>query len=186
MICVNQVGVRFYDETKDQFGNAAAVLEASKDYKQDNWRNAANIKWDPMGYLPAAMGLNGGTGPGGGPIWAIFDAAAVQREKWSVAPPWVDREAGFFFSADTIAGLAAASKNKYLKKPMSGQALQETVARYNSFVERARTRISTNPLPSTKSRRLRSTPAGPRRLLMIPAPACASTRTSRCRTSGAR
>jgi succinate dehydrogenase/fumarate reductase flavoprotein subunit len=88
-----------------------------------------------MGYLPAAMSLNGGTGPGGGPIWCIFDAAAVQREKLTVAPPYVDREAGFFFSADTIAELAAAIKNKYQKNPMPAQALQETVARYNSFVD---------------------------------------------------
>jgi succinate dehydrogenase/fumarate reductase flavoprotein subunit len=134
-ICVNQVGMRFYDETKGAFGNAAATLEAGPNYKQNDYHSAANNKWDPMGYLPAAMSLNGGTGPGGGPIWAIFDAAAVQREKLTVAPPWVDREAGFFFSADTIAGLAAAIRNKYQKNPMPAQALQETVARYNSFVD---------------------------------------------------
>ena len=34
------------------------------------------------------MGLNGGTGNGGGPIWTIFDADAVPREKWTVAPPY--------------------------------------------------------------------------------------------------
>ena len=151
MICVNQVGARFYDETKGAFGNAAASLEANHNYQQNNWRNAGNNKWDPMGYLPAAMGLNGGTGPGGGPIWAIFDADAVTREKWNVAPPNVDREAGFFFSADTIAGLAAAlSKNKYMKKPMSGQALQETVARYNSFVEKGVDLDFDRPKPQNK------------------------------------
>ncbi|MGA9626559.1 MAG: FAD-binding protein, partial [Bryobacteraceae bacterium] len=135
VICVNQVGLRFYDETKGPFGNAAATLETGPNYKQNDFHSAANIKWDPMGYLPAAMSVNGGTGPGGGPIWCIFDAAAVQREKLTVAPPYVDREAGFFFSADTIAGLAAAIKNKYQKNPMPAQALQETVARYNSFVD---------------------------------------------------
>ena len=135
VICVNQVGMRFYDETKGAFGNAAAMGEANPNYKPNDWRNAANIKFDPSGYLPAAMSLNGGTGPGGGPIWCIFDAAAVEREKFTVAPPYVDREAGFFFSADTIAGLAAAIKNKYQKNPMPAQALQETVARYNSFVD---------------------------------------------------
>ncbi len=92
MICVNQVGVRFYDETKGAFGNAAASLDANQNYVQNNWRNAANNKWDPMGYLPAAMGLNGGTGPGGGPIWAIFDADAVTRENgpWP-RPMWIGR-----------------------------------------------------------------------------------------------
>jgi len=135
VICVNQVGLRFYDETKGAFGNAAAMGEANPNYKPNDWRNAANIKFDPSGYLPAAMSLNGGTGPGGGPIWCIFDAAAVEREKFTVNPPYVDREAGFFFSADTIAGLAAAIKNKYQKNPMPAQALQETITRYNSFVD---------------------------------------------------
>ena len=151
VICVNQVGVRFYDETKGAFGNAAATLQVSQNYVQNDWRNAANNKWDPMGYLPAAMGLNGGTGPGGGPIWAIFDADAVTREKWNVAPPHVDREACFFFSANTIAELAAAlSKNKYMKKPMSGQALQDTVARYNSFVDKGADEDFDKPAPKYK------------------------------------
>ncbi len=135
VICVNQVGERFYDETKGAFGDAAARLEASE-YKPNDWRNAANVKWDPKGYIPAAMGLNGGTGCGGGPIWAIFDAAGAQREKWTTDKPWVDREGGFFYSADTVAGLAAAlNKNKYMKKPMSAEALQKTIARWNSFVD---------------------------------------------------
>jgi succinate dehydrogenase/fumarate reductase flavoprotein subunit len=151
LICVNQVGVRFYDETKGAFGNAAATLQADQNYQQNSWRNAANNKWDPMGYLPAAMGLNGGTGPGGGPIWAIFDADAVTRETWTVAPPYVDREAGFFFSGNTLAELATAlSSNKYMKKPMSGQALQETVARYNSFVDTGKDADFDKPAPMYK------------------------------------
>ncbi len=36
---------------------------------------------------------------GGGPIWAIFDSAAVECEKWDRNPPNVDIEGGFFFSA---------------------------------------------------------------------------------------
>jgi hypothetical protein len=150
VICVNQVGVRFYDETKGAFGNAAATLETGQSYQQNNWRNVANNKWDPMGYLSAAMGLNGGAGPGGGPIWSIFDAAAVAREKWTVAPPWVDREAGFFFSADTIAGLAAAIKNKYQKNPMPAQALQNSVTRYNSFVDAGADADFDKPAPKHK------------------------------------
>ena len=47
----------------------------------------------------------------------------------------VDTEAGFFFSGNTIAELAANIKNKYQKNPMPAQALQDTVARYNSFVD---------------------------------------------------
>jgi succinate dehydrogenase/fumarate reductase flavoprotein subunit len=151
VICVNQVGVRFYDETKAAFGNAAATLEAGPNYVQNDWRNAANNKWNPMGYLPAAMGLNGGTGPGGGPIWCIFDAEAVQREEWTVEPPYVDRAAGFFFSGNAIAELAAnISKNKYQKNPMPAQALQDTVARYNSFVDKGADADFDKPAPKYK------------------------------------
>ena len=148
-ICVNQVGLRFYDETKGQFNQANYVPD--RKYVQNSWRNAADNKWNPTGYLPAAMGLNGGTGNGGGPIWAIFDADAVTREKWTVEKPWVDREAGFFFSGNTIAELAATlSKNKYMKKPMSGQALQDTVARYNSFVDKGADADFDKPAPKYK------------------------------------
>jgi hypothetical protein len=134
LICVNQVGKRFYSETQGQYPNAHFMPDVK--YTQHDWRNAANNKWNPIGYIPAALGLNGGTGNGGGPIWAIFDADAVAREKWSVEKPYVDREAGFFFSGNTIAELAANIKNKYQKNPISAQALQETVARYNSFVDK--------------------------------------------------
>jgi succinate dehydrogenase/fumarate reductase flavoprotein subunit len=134
VILVNQVGLRFYDETKNQFTSAAATRKLGP-YEHNNWRNAANIKWDPMGFLPAAMSLNGGEGNGGGPIWAIFDAEAVKREGWTPEPPYVDREAGFFFSNDSIAGLAASIRNKYQKKPMPAEALRSTVDRYNSFVD---------------------------------------------------
>jgi hypothetical protein len=79
--------------------------------------------------------LNGGTSNGGGPIWAVFDADAVKREKWTPAPPHVDIEAGFFFTGNTIAELAGKILNKYQSKPIPAQALQDTVARYNSFVD---------------------------------------------------
>jgi len=148
-ICVNQVGLRFYDETKGQFNQANYVPD--RKYVQNDWRNAANNKWNPTGYLPAAMGLNGGTGPGGGPIWCIFDAEAVQREEWTVEPPYVDRAAGFFFSGNAIAELAAnISKNKYQKNPMPAQALQDTVARYNSFVDKGADADFDKPAPKYK------------------------------------
>jgi hypothetical protein len=136
IICVNQVGARFWDETQGQFGNAAAT-GSGEPYKPNDYKNMANNKWDPMGYLPAAMGLNGGTGCGGGPIWAIFDADAVTANKWTVAPPFVDREGGFFYSANTLPELASAlNQNKYMKIKMSGQALQESVARWNGMVDK--------------------------------------------------
>ena len=105
-ILVNQFGQRFWNE-----------LDGSYDFF-----NAA------MGYNGDKTKLNGG-----GPIWAIFDADAVARQKWKPKPPHVDPD-GYFFSADTISELAGRIKNPYQKQPMSGAALQETVNRYNSFV----------------------------------------------------
>jgi len=106
LIFVNQSGRRFWNE-------------ADGSYK---FFNAA------MAYPGDGAKLNGG-----GPIWAIFDAEAVAREKWTPEPPHVDPD-GFFFSADTIGELAGKISNPYQKKPMSGAALQETVNRYNGFV----------------------------------------------------
>ncbi len=106
MIFVNQGGKRFWNEAdgSHQFFDAC------------------------MAYNGDAQKLNGG-----GPIWAIFDAAAVTREKWKPAPPHVDLD-GYFFSADTIGELAGKISNPYQKRPISGDVLQETVNRYNGFV----------------------------------------------------
>jgi len=59
---------------------------------------------------------------------------AVTREKWDPNPPNVDLN-GFFFSADTVAELAGKIKNPYQRQPMSGSVLEQTVAKYNSYVE---------------------------------------------------
>jgi hypothetical protein len=72
---------------------------------------------------------------GGGPIWAIFDADAAAREKWTPAYPWVDTKNGFFFSADSIPALASKIQMKYQRVPMPPANLQDSVARYNSFVD---------------------------------------------------
>ncbi len=150
VILVNQVGLRFYDETKGQFGDPNARGGANQTYVPNDWRNAANIRWNPPNFLPASMGLNGGTGNGGGPIWAIFDADAVVREKWNVEPPYVDRQAGFFFSGSSIAELAARIKNKYQKNAMPADALQNTVTRYNSFVDGGKDADFDKPAPKYK------------------------------------
>ena len=47
---------------------------------------------------------------------------------------------GFFFSADSLAELAEAIVMKYQRVPMPPANLEETVARYNSFVEVGRRR----------------------------------------------
>ena len=63
MIFVNQFGQRFWNEVDGSHKFFAAA----------------------MGYNGDKTKLNGG-----GPIWAIFDADAVAREKWKPEPPHVD------------------------------------------------------------------------------------------------
>jgi len=110
LIMVNQIGKRFWNEIDPSYQ-----------------------------FLNACLGTNGNMSKGqktngGGPIWAIFDSDAVQREGWDPKPPNVDRS-GWFFSADTIAELAGQIENPYQLQKMPAAALEETVARYNSFVE---------------------------------------------------
>jgi succinate dehydrogenase/fumarate reductase flavoprotein subunit len=59
----------------------------------------------------------------------------VTREGWKVTAPYIDEAQGYFFSADTVTELAAKIVNKFQKKPMPPSALQDTVTRYNSFVD---------------------------------------------------
>jgi urocanate reductase len=105
VVHVNQVGLRFVNEAATGF----------------DW-------WNPC------LALNGGSGNGGGPIWAIFDADGAKREEWVCAPPHVDSN-GWFFSGNTLAELAGRIVSKYQKQPIPAAALQDTVARYNSFVD---------------------------------------------------
>lgn len=133
VILVNMLGKRFYDETGGQFiGNDYKSIDP---YVQGSHLNAKNIKYSPNNFLNAALaGIDDGHN-GGGPIWAIFDADAVTREKWNPTPPNVDVDAGFFFSADTVADLAKKIVMKYQRVPMPPAGLEQTVARYNSFVD---------------------------------------------------
>lgn len=110
VILVNQAGQRFWNEVDETYD-----------------------------FVSACMGTNGNLGRsgkanGGGPVWAIFDADAVKREKWDPSPPHVDLS-GWFFSADTVGGLAGKIANQYQRQPIAARALEETVARYNSFVD---------------------------------------------------
>lgn len=138
LILVNQVGKRFYDETKGDVphGNCAGQVAPCTPC---DYRNAEALKFDPTKYnfTHAALAMNEYSEPPDyccGPVWAIFDADAVQREGWKVVPPYVDPD-GYFFSGDTLRALAAAIRNEYQVKPMRGEVLQATVERYNSLVE---------------------------------------------------
>jgi succinate dehydrogenase/fumarate reductase flavoprotein subunit len=132
LILVNQAALRFYDETKGQY--TANNYGDVKPYTPGSYLNAAHEKFDPANFLNAAMAGTGEARNGGGPIWAIFDSDAAKREGWTVTPPYVDTEDGYCFSGNTIEELAANIVNKHQRKPMPADALQNTVAKYNSYV----------------------------------------------------
>ena len=138
LILVNQVGKRFYDETKGDYPHGNVYNEFNP-YTPNDYRNNASIKYNPSKYnfFNAAVAMNEYSKPpdySAGPVWAIFDADAVEREKWKVTPPYVDPD-GYFFSANTLTELAAAIKNPYQARPMDSATLEATVKRYNSFVD---------------------------------------------------
>ncbi|HEY5622416.1 MAG TPA: FAD-dependent oxidoreductase [Gammaproteobacteria bacterium] len=106
-ILVTQDGVRFYDETVDSYDFLAACMAAKDGADKRN---------------------------GGGPIWAIFDSAAVERQGWDPTPPNVDPD-GYFYSAGTIAELARRIENEHQPYPMPAETLEATVARFNAFAD---------------------------------------------------
>jgi succinate dehydrogenase/fumarate reductase flavoprotein subunit len=73
----------------------------------------------------------------------------VAREKWEPRPPHVDPD-GWFFTADTLGGLAGAISSPYQAQPMPAAALEETVARYNAFVDAGRDADFGKPAPAFK------------------------------------
>lgn len=110
LILVNQIGERFWNELDNS-----------------------------MAFVNACLGPNGNLGTdgkanGGGPIWAIFDQAAVERERWVTEPPYVDRD-GWFFSANSIGELASKIVNPYQRRPILPAVLEATVEKYNSYVD---------------------------------------------------
>jgi succinate dehydrogenase/fumarate reductase flavoprotein subunit len=132
VILVNMLGRRFYDETGPRFSHNK--YNAIQPYVHGSYLNAKNAAYAPQNFTNAALAGIGDGHNGGGPIWAIFDAAAVARENWNPTPPNVDVEAGFFFQAETLADLARTIEMRYQRVSMPPRNLEETVARYNAFV----------------------------------------------------
>jgi len=148
VILVNMLGKRFYDETGDQFtANNAKSIDP---YVPGSYLNAANVKYKPNNFINAALSGIGDGYNGGGPIWAIFDTDAVTRERWNLKPPNVDIDAGFFFTANALSELAAKIVIKYQRVPMPPKNLEETVARYNSFVDAGKDEDFGKPAPRYK------------------------------------
>lgn len=132
VVLVNLLGKRFYDETAGNYtSNSYGRIDP---YTQYSHLNLSKTKLAPNGWMAAALAGIGDGHNGGGPIWAIFDADAVRREEWTVAAPHVDSERGFFFSAPTLAELAAKIVMPHQRLPMPPANLEATIARFNSFV----------------------------------------------------
>ena len=113
LIYVNMLGQRFYQEDTRDYNWLAAALGSAILDKDTKMRRVA------------------------GPIWAIFDADQVTRNKWNVSgPPYVDIANGYFFSGSTLAELAGKIVNKFYESyKLPAANLQETVSKYNSFVD---------------------------------------------------
>ena len=139
LILVNMLGARFYDETVGvHLFNADGRADPVFDYL------AAAVS-------SAVIDVDGVKQRAGGPIWAIFDADAVAREKWDPRAPFVDRKNGYFFSADTLEELARQlTRNAYQNIPMAPAALRETVTQYNSYVDLGRDPNFNKPTPRYK------------------------------------
>jgi len=136
VVCVNQVGKRFFDETAGNYPDGTKAGDMNP-YIHGDWRNAMKIEYDPQNYINAALAMNEGSQPphfGGGPVWAICDADAAERMRWEPGPPNTDPL--YFFSADTLAELAGKlTKNPYQTVAMPPENLEATVERYNGFVD---------------------------------------------------
>jgi hypothetical protein len=135
VICVNQVGKRFFDETAGNWPDGTKAGDMDP-YIHGDWRNPKRIEYDPQNYIDAALAMNEGSQPphyGAGPTWAIFDADAVERQEWELGPPNTDPL--YFFSGETLGELAGKlAQNPYQKVPMPAGNLEATVERYNTFV----------------------------------------------------
>ena len=122
VILVNRTGRRFWNEADSRYDFFAAAMAYTGDESKRN---------------------------GGGPIWAIFDHDAVTREEWDPRPPNVDPD-GYFYTADTITELAGRIANPYQSQPILPAVLQETVTRYNAFVDAGTDEDFQKPTPRYK------------------------------------
>ena len=134
VILVNMLGKRFYDETGPQF--TANDYKSIDPYTQGSYLNAKNIKYNPNNFIDAALAGIGDGHNGGGPIWAIFDADAVDARE--MEPDAAERR----YRRRLLL------QRRYPRRPRdedrdeiparadaARRILEETVARYNSFVD---------------------------------------------------
>ena len=148
VIAVNQVGKRFYNESvlkgEDIFdANYPPGTAGTKNpFTPLDWRNASvdHVRgaYNLSGIHAAALAINEGSkGPHylPGPVWCIFDQAAVDENGWEIRHPYIaDPPDGNFFKADTLEELARmVMGNKWQTMPLTH--LVATVAKYNASAE---------------------------------------------------
>ncbi len=150
LIAVNQVGKRFYNElnlTRQvpfswyPSGPATGTPKAGIEHVPLDWRNC-DPQWVRQVYnryagVDAALAMNeGSTAPDffSGPLWAIFDADAVERDGWNIEPPFTSLENGYFFVADTIEELAKKIEEGHEFQRVPLKYLVETVEKWNAAV----------------------------------------------------
>lgn len=138
-ILVNQTGRRFFNELENGYPNGTAkdFYKDGKPYVQGDWRNTTRAKFRPRNYVDAALAINEGSVPpnfASGPQWAIFDAAAAEREHMHIAPGVSDPN--LFFEANTLEELADKINScSYQHFKMKGEVLAASVKRYNELVK---------------------------------------------------
>lgn len=149
LITVNQVGKRFFNEINFARGAGSTQYPAEGHVPnpgvanvQGDWRNASP-DWIKESYaehsgMHAALAINEGSEAPDyfpGPIWAIFDAAGLERAGWNIEPPFTHPDNGQFFVADTIEELAEKiyAGNEFQRVPLT--YLKETVDKWNSYVD---------------------------------------------------
>ena len=149
VILVNMLGKRFYDETAGNYP-ANNYDTAPAGHTPGRSATAEAIRYAPSNFINAALAGVGDGHNGGGPIWAIFDADAAQREGWFCAPPHVDIKEGFFFEANSLADLARKIIMRHQRTPMPPELLEASVARYNVFVDKGVDEDFGKPSPQHK------------------------------------
>lgn len=148
LIAVNQVGKRFFNEinlTKRvglswfPGGPSAGTPNSALEHVPLDWRNC-DPNWVKQMYarsdgVHAALAMNeGSTAPDyySGPLWAIFDSAAVERDGWNIDPPFTSLENGYFFKADTIEELVQMIEAGHEFQRVPLKYLVETVEKWNA------------------------------------------------------
>ncbi|HJO12275.1 MAG: FAD-dependent oxidoreductase [Gammaproteobacteria bacterium] len=146
-IAVNQVGKRFFSEVRlprrpgpSAYPGDGGAPGRGLDHTPLDWRNCRK-EWVRQMYnydhgLDAALAMNEGSEHPdyySGPLWAIFDEDAIERNGWELRYPFVS-DNGYYFKADTIEELAGKiyAGNEFQRMPL--RYLAETVATWNGYV----------------------------------------------------